>query len=370
MIRQSTKTVKTTIDTDNDRFVTPTITFDKTSPSKSVGIMIPTLDDDSAVKLEIAPREHRFNYPCLDEKAKPEGAGYEDNGILFEWDMDDADGTTITDRVNGLVLTEQGDPTFQASATTPGLGNGLTFDGTADAFDVAFANAAAAVPYSLIETGDFSVEIVFKTTDTTSGAGDTLVCCRDGADGVGWQLEFDDADHVDFHIEDSSGQTVLTGTTDVDTGNIVHIIVSLDRSGNGIIYVNGAAEGSASITARALTLLNESADTRFAIGGDAARTAGDCFTGTVYFVRVYNKALSATEALENYRIMMNQGYPGWVPLADPADGDDLSISASASDPNYFDLTEYLTLKKVAMRAVCSVEQTTTPVDLDFVWLFE
>ncbi len=87
-------------------------------------------------------------------------------------------------------------------------------------------------------------------------------------------------------------------------------------------------------------------------------------------MRVYNRALTATEAAENYRIMMNQGYPGWVPLADPVDGDDLIIAKSASDPIYFDLTEFMTLRKMAFRACCAIQQTTTPVALDFIWLFD
>lgn len=370
MIRDSKKTVKTTMTTNNDRFVTPTVTYDKTDPSQTVGVAIPTLDDDSAVTLEIAPREHRFNYPCLDGKAKPEGQhGYADNGIIFEWDMDDADGTTITDRVNGLILTEQGDPAFQQSAATAGLGNGLTFDGTGDAFDVAFADADAAAPYPLIETGDFSVEVVFKATNASTGAGDTIVCCRDGAAGIGWQMEFDANQYIDFHVDDTT-ETVLTGATDVATDAIVHVIASLDRSGNGVIYVNGVADDTTAITTSPGTLLNASADTRFAIGGDAARTAGDCLYGTVYFVRVYNFALSAAQALENYNIMMGKGYPGWMPLADPVDGDDLVIGKSASDPIFFDLTEFMTLKKTAMRATCATEQTTSATDLNFVWLFE
>ena len=369
MIRRSRMTKKTTMKTTHDRYVTESVTFAGTFPAETVSVAIPTLDDDSAVTLETAPREHRYNYPCMDGKPKPEGKhGYAANGIIFEFDMDDADGTTIIDRVNGLVLTEQGDPAFQQSAATAGLGHGLTFDGTGDALDYAFSSATIAADFPLVTTGDFSVEVAFNAANATTGAGDTLVACRDGAAGVGWQMHFDANQYVDFHVDDTT-EAELTGATDAATGVIVHAIACLDRDGHGVLYINGAVDDTTDISGSPGTLVNASADTRFSIGGDAARTAGDCFFGSIYFVRVYNYALSAAEALENYRIMMNQGYPGWKPLADPADGDDLVIGKSGSDPCDFDLTEYMTLKKKAFRANCATVQTATN-DLDFVWSFE
>lgn len=370
MIRQSRKTIKTTMTTTNDRFVTPTVTFDNTYPCKSVGVACPVPDDAAAVTLEVAPREHRFNYPCLDGKPKPDTPhGYADNGIILEWDMDDADGTTVTDKVQGIVLTEQGDPTYQVSAATAGLGKGVTFDGTGDALDYTLSSTSVTDPLVLPTTGDFSVEVVFKADNANTGAGDTLVCCRDGAAGIGWQMHFDANQYVDFHVDDGT-EVELTGATDAATDAIVHALVSLDRNGNGVIYINGSADDTTDISGSPGTLLNPSADTRLAIGGDAARTAGDCFFGTIYFVRVYNRALSATEALENYRILLNQGFPGWAPLADPVDGDDLIICKSGSQPCYFDLSEYKTLETMAFRAVHGAEQTTTPSALDFYWIFE
>ena len=363
---------KTTMEIAKDRFVTPTVSFNpkhgfgKFKDYDSVSVGIPVLDNDSTVNLYVAPRGHRFNYPATDKNYP--ASDYNGQDILFEFDCDDVDGTTITDEAQGLVLTEQGDPTYASSAATAGLGNGLVFDGTGDAFDFALSTTAISAGYDLVETGDFSVEVVFNATNASIGAGDTIVCCRDGAAGLGWQMEFDANQYVDFHVDDGT-ETVLTGATDCATGSIVHVVASLDRDGNGVLYVNGSVDDTTAITGSTGTLLSESADTRFCIGGDAGRTAGDCFTGTIYFVRVYDKALSATEALENYRVLMNQGSPGWEPLADPADGDDLVIGKSASDPCRFDLTEYLSTKTMAFRAQCATEQTTTPAALDFFWEF-
>lgn len=370
MIRQTRKTKTTTMTTTADRYVTPTVTFDNTYPAKNVGVMIPTLDAASAAGLDITPREHRFNYPCLEDKAKPEGPhGYADNGIIMEWDMDDADGTTITDRVQGIVLTEAGDPTFQSSAATPGLGFGVALDGTGDLFHYNLSSTTVTAPLTLVETGDFSVEIVFEITGADATAdGDTLFTIRRGEGGVGFALDYDGADHVDFRIEDSGGETVIAGTSDTDDETKHHIIATADRDGNGTLYVNGAAEGGATIATRSGTLLSPHADTEICIGGDA--DAGGDIPAKIYFVRVYNHCLTATQCLENYRIMMNKGYPGWVPLSDPVDSTDLVISVAASAAmGYFDLSEFNTLRNVAMRVNCATVQTATN-DLDFVWIFE
>jgi len=368
MIRKSNKTVKTTMDTDCDRFVTPTMTFDKTSPSETVSAWIPTLDDDAVVTLELAPREHRFNYPCMEGCARPEGPhGYADNDIILEWDMDDPDGTTITDRVQGIVLTEAGDPTYQVSAATAGLGNGVTYDGTADLHALTLADATATESLTLPETGDFSVEVVFLADNANTGAADTIVCCRNGAAGIGWALLFDANQHLDFHIDDTT-ETVLEGSVDCATDAIVHAIVTVDRDGNGYIYIKGALDETKAVTASPGTLLDPSATTKLSIGCDAAGTG--LLYGNVYFARVYDRVLTAAEALENYRVMMNKGYPGWTPKGDPVDGNDLVVCASASDPLEFDLTEYMTMKSMAFRAICAIEQTTNPTDLDFYWLFE
>ena len=352
------------IETTKDRFVTPT--FDARG-FRNIQLVIPTLDDDSNVIVEASRYPHEWNYPFW--KGSSHIQKYADNNIILEWRMDDADGTTITDQVAGVALTEQGDPTFATSAATIGLGNGLVFDGTGDAFDVLKSGFPAGL--TMPTTGDFSVEVVFKATNADTGDGDTLVAYRDGAAGVGWQMNFDANQYVDFDVDDGT-ETKLTGATDAATGSIVHALASLDRSGNGVLYINGSTDDTTSIAARTGSVDPAAgASVRFAIGGDAARTAGDCFYGTIYFVRVYNKALSATEALDNYRVLMNQGGPkGWNPIAAPQDGLDLITSLSGGDPATFDLSPFLPDKHdYFLRAVCATEQTTTPAELPFEWIY-
>lgn len=359
----------------NDRYVTPTQTWP--SGAETLGVTIGGLDDASVVKIEVAPQTHAFNYPYA-QGAKPvigdAAAGtvlpqdYAAAGIVAEFRFDDADGTTIKDQVTGLVLTEQGNPTYQVSAATPGLGKGVTYDGTADAHDALIAT----IPSGMVPTtGDFTIEVVGKYTNASIGAGDTIIACRTGADGIGWQIQFDANQHLDVHIEDEDGEVAQEGSTDLATDSIVHLLCSFDRDGNLVTYVNGASNVTTDISSAEKTVRPAAgASNRLSIGGDAARTAGDCLFGDIYFVRLYNRALTAAEALQSYNVLMNQGYPGWSPLLDQQDGDDLVICASGSNPGFYDLTPYKgALKSSAFRIHCATPQTTTPAELTFAWIY-
>ena len=371
---------KNTIEIVKDRFVTPTLSFlgkhgfGKYSGYDAVSVGFPgTLDNATAIILDVSPRAHRFNYPATDPDYP--ATDYTGQGILLEWDFDDADGSTITDRANGVILTEQGDPTFQQSAAVPGLGKGVTLDGTGDAFDILVGSIADGL---LPTTGNFSVEAVCNLTSGSGGAGDTIACCRTGAAGVGWQLQLDANEHLDVHIEDAGGQTAQEGDADICTDVPVYICSSFDRKGNLVTKVKTLSTGvdidstTTDISSRTGTVRPVAgASNRFAIGGDAARTAGDCLTGTMYYSRLYNKALTAAEMADNAKVLgYVLGGPGWEPLFDPADGHDLTICKSGSNPGRFDHTEYMTLNSMAFRAHCVVEQSTTPSALDFYWVFK
>jgi len=351
--------IKKTMTTNGDRYVTPAVTVPP--GAKVAGLHIPKVNDATEINIEISPLNHAFNYP-----ATP--GGYAANNVVFEMRMDDADGNTITDQVNNVQMTEQGNPTFQESADTAGLGNGLAFDGTGDAFDKLVQDIPAGI---LPTTGDFSVEVVCDLTSGSGGAGDTIISCRTGADGVGWQLQLDANEYLDVHIEDADGQVAQEGATDIADDEIKHIVCSFDRDGNLVTYIDGASNATTDISSKEKTILPATgASNRLSIGGDAARTAGDCLTGTIYFVRIYNKALSAAEVLDNYNTLMGKGYPGWAELIDPVTGNTLTLTGTTTGGTFYDLTQYLqNCRNVALRVKCVNEQTTSATDLTFGWQF-
>lgn len=351
---------ETAIEIYKDRYVTPGIIVP--AACLSVGLWIPALDDASIVYLDSAPFKHAYNYPRFK-------GDFATEGVAAEFQFDDEDGTTITDRVNGVILTEQGNPTFQASAATAGLGKGLTLDGTGDQFDA----LTSEIPQGAFPTtGDFAIEFVWKGTSGANGADDTLIALRNGAAGVGWALLMNAAEQLIVHMEDASGQVTMTSATDIATDAVVHIGVDFDRDGNITAYVNGAAVATAeSIAANTGTVWpGIGAACRLAIGGDANRTATSVVTGTVYFARIYNRILGATGWKRSYNTLLGAAYPGWSPVYDYVNKTDLQVLASGDAPAYVDLTPYVsTLRGMALRARCAVQQTTTPADLTFGWVF-
>ena len=358
------------MENDDDRFVTKPVMIPV--HAREIAVLVPDVADGGVVNIDVSPFPHTLNYPAPGYyRVKPAGNnpfphpfpvsyGFTEGGVLAEWRFDDADGTTATDEVSGYVLTEQGDPTWQTTAAAAGHGNGVALDGTGDILDVAIAS----VPNLQITTGDFSVEIL--CTLTTGIAETTLVEHRAAADGVGWTIGTDASDQLEAKVEDSSGETALTGETDIADGTTKHIVVTFDRDGNMTPYIDGVAGTAVSIATRALTLTNTG---RFAVGGDSDRGAGSLTTGTFFFLRVYNRVLTADEVLQNYRIMVGNEWPGWMRVIDQADGADADVVATGQDPAAVDVTAWLTaMRGMYARIVCATEQTSSGT-YDFGWVF-
>jgi len=345
----------------NDRLVSPTMHIP--SNAKGATIHIPTLDDAAGFNLQVAPLPHRFNYPACP-------GGYANKGVVAEWDFDvAATATYIDDNVHNIRLTEQGDPTPHASAATAGLGQTMTYDGTGDQHDILIADLPPELVKIFARTDhDFSVEVVCKATNTTTDNLDTIICLRDGLAGIGWALQFDANEYIDFALDDGT-ESLVTGTTDGATGAYLHTIVTVTRGGNTVIYRDGAAETTTDTSARTGSLWNPSADSRLAIGGNAARTATSNLFGSMAFARIYNRALPAAEVKDNYNVLMGTGsYPGWSTIAGTHEvGAALDIQKTGSAPGSWVLRpeQVHAIRGQAFRVLALVEQTSTPVELEF-----
>ena len=355
---------------DDDRFVTKPVMIPV--HAREIAVLVPDVADGGVVNIDVSPHPHFLNYPAPNYyRVKPadndswthrfpQSYGFAHGGVLAEWRFDDADGTTATDEVSAYVLTEQGNPTWQTSAAAAGQGNGVALDGTGDILDVAIAS----VPNLAITTEDFSVEIL--CTLTTGIAETTLVEQRAATDGVGWTIGTDSSDQLEFKIEDASGEIASTGETDICDGTTKHIIVTFDRDGNGTPYINGAAGTAEDISGGPLTLSNTGA---FAVGGDSDSSAGSLTTGTFFFLRVYNRVLSADEVLHNYRILVGNQWPGWMKVIDQADGADADVVATGQDPAAVDVSAWLVgMRGMYARISCATEQTSAGT-YDFGWVF-
>ncbi len=95
----------------------------------------------------------------------PSGGPFEPD-VVFQV-LFDQSASPITDVVNGLSLTESGDPSYETEATGihASLGPGVTYDGVNDRHTVTGLSS----PAMEIGTNDFTLEFWFSTTNTTSG---------------------------------------------------------------------------------------------------------------------------------------------------------------------------------------------------------
>ena len=340
-----------------DRFVTPGFKFP--ASAKSMGIQIPTLNNDSDVIVEIADKNHTFNYPGV--------TSYATEGVVMELQMDDVDGTILNDNVSDLKLTEQGDPTYAVSSALAGLGKMVEYDGTADMHDVVDDDLNSNLR-NAFKKGDFSIEMVVKLTDTTNSGIVLFEKQSTTASGVGFSVAVDDTgEQLTASIYNSSNEGyTLTGETDIADGNVKHIVVTFDRDGNMTPYINSAAGTATDISSIDGNSIANSE--RLALFGDSARSS--VAEGNCYFVRVYDKVLSADDVLDNYNILIGVGFPGWIPVIDFQDGQDLLVSGSTYDPSFLDLTQFIgAVKGNHIRVRCSIEQTTSLTNLRFVWVW-
>ncbi len=93
-----------------------------------------------------------------------------------------------------------------------------------------------------IGTEDQVIELVLRVNASASAG--VLFAHRDTGVGTGWFFSIDSSEKVQMNIRDGSTAANIFSATLVDLC-WYHIIVFLDRSGSGQIYVNGVASGAA-----------------------------------------------------------------------------------------------------------------------------
>jgi hypothetical protein len=136
-------------------------------------------------------------------------------------------------------------------------------------------------------TQDFSVFAWVKR-----GATGTIhtVMSKEDADNDGWRMIINANDTVTCSVN----STDITSVSTIDTG--WHMVgCAINRSGNGQMYIDGRANGTAVATS-GLTM----ATTANLIIGARSYTMTDYFNGQIDEVRVYNYTVSATQVKTIY----------------------------------------------------------------------
>jgi len=199
-------------------------------------------------------------------------------GLAAHWKFDEGAGTVVVDSsTNG----NNGTLTNGTVWVTGWSSNALSFDGVDDYVEV--ANSP-----SLGITGDITVAAWIKRGALGDYGG--IVAKTDGDNIWDYDFYFDSgADNLHFWSDSQSPQnTISTGTvSDTDWHH-----VAATRSGETVtFYIDGAPAGT-------VTISGDSADNPIPvrIGTDGPGYSGDSmFNGLIDDVRIYNRALSASE---------------------------------------------------------------------------
>ena len=156
------------------------------------------------------------------------------------------------------------------------------FDGTNDEFVISDES-------SLDITSEITQEMWFNADNLSHGGGGNYPTpIAKNQQNYRWFIDTSGIIHSRY-----ASLSDLTATTTISTGVWYHVVLTKD-SGGFTWYINGAVSGSDSQSG-AITANNDT----YVIGNwDEGGTRA--FDGKIAMVRIYNKALSADEALQNY----------------------------------------------------------------------
>ncbi len=215
-------------------------------------------------------------------------------GLVGLWRMDEGAGTLSYDFSGG---NNHGTLTNGPTWATGKFGGGISFDGSDDYIDVGnILNMG---------TSNWTVSLWFKgTTSSTGGAirgiiGKSLLDVQSGR----YSLLFENGNLEGMFDRGAGGVTVTTSETPYIDGNWHLVTLVFNRTGNMTLYVDGVSKNSSDISAGSAT--NMTNTDKFFIGAyqditGVAPSSGKYFTGSIDDVRVYNRALSATEVATLY----------------------------------------------------------------------
>jgi hypothetical protein len=198
------------------------------------------------------------------------------DGLVYAIDA----GSTRSYPGSGTVVTDL------IGSNTGALTNGVAFStdngGTWD-FDGADDYITAS---RTLSTSNYSAEFVFKADVNTTGTEHWLGSQYPGTGRIIFDL---DTNNV---LRNFCSGTSINGSTTIVTGNWYHAVFTRNSSGVAYIYLNGVQDATGTISTA--TPVNDP----FEIGGSTTLTRW--FNGKIPFCRIYNKVLTAAEALQNF----------------------------------------------------------------------
>lgn len=219
---------------------------------------------------------------------------YNRGGPMAHWQMDENTGTAVNDSSgNSYTGTLNGTPDW----TSGKYNYAINFDGSTNYVQVS-DNTYLRFDAS---TQDFSL-FAWVKRDTN---GEMNIISKEDADNDGWRLQFTSGNAVRCSVDAID----IDSTLAITDSNWHHVGCTIDRDGNGRVYIDGAANGNA--TAISSEAMANTANIRI---GTRSYSSTNYFDGLIDDVRIYNYALSAAQVRKVYnssaiRFGPNEGAP-------------------------------------------------------------
>ena len=182
--------------------------------------------------------------------------------------------------------------------------NTIAFNGSSD--EVSIANNST---LNFGSSGDFTLECIVKLD--TADDNEMILGKQNGHFGQGYALRIEESGTSNnwgfqVHIEQADGTQYRTITSQTIGQDYQHCIVVCDRSATGVrIHRNGDGGTSMGTLNDNLNSIGDiDVSQEFTIGADSGGARN--IDGEIPIVRVYNKALSDKEALQNYNAVKNR----------------------------------------------------------------
>ena len=208
----------------------------------------------------------------------------------------------------GISINDNGEVTFKSSI-------GLSLDGTTDYVDLGSLD--------LINTDDYSISAWFKTSEAAYGVIVNKTSKSGGNDSVGWNLyisgDVGSEGKLKFWHRTGTGEAhIVTVTSDdvLSDGSWHHVIITADRDGNLLMYVDGdtTPDDTVVVSSRTTTINPNTSgdDAHLLIGMESAdlsaslaSSIGD-FNGSIDEVAIFNTRILGTSDVTAF---YNNGAP-------------------------------------------------------------
>lgn len=143
-------------------------------------------------------------------------------------------------------------------------------------------------------TSDFSIALWVKPNENIGATRGLIYKGADGSD-EGYYLRVDSTKKIRWKLNDGSTDVSDLTTQTISQDVWTYITFVADRSGNGQIYLNGVLDSD---SVSSISSVGDITSTENLYIGQYNTTSE--FNGSIDEVKIYDKALSATEILKNY----------------------------------------------------------------------